>query len=490
MATNNNWQEDTKPVWTEPAQNYYRPPNLAQSTYTPGTYTPTEITDTPAYDIDYNDPKFQQVAEDKKTALDDNDALYDGMVSGADEFYDKQIQAAEDWKNTQSNLLDEQTDFAIEKIEQQKGQAKSDYLKEQSGSYADWQKQSAQHGVNAEQRAASGMQGTGYSESSQVSMYNTYQNRMAMARESFSRAKLNYDNAIHEAMLQNSSEKAKIAYEALQAQLELALEGFQYKNTLLLDKANKKLEIENMYYNRWQDVLTQMNTEIDRAENIRQFNANFNEQVKQFNATFTQQQAEFAEKIRQFDNEMARLLASDEADAKAKAEAIQVEKDKAEADHKMWVEEMQHKKDVLKNQQDEFNITHSSYFATGGPSSKNRTGSSSGKKTAPKTGGSVRITQNKSYEVDTPYYQGSLNKDAKKYGTFSNGYQPKGISGHGKLKNSGDTLTFKTQTRDGHKMTVTQTIWKAADGTRWYWEGRQNKYIKVGSGAGGGGRRF
>jgi hypothetical protein len=84
------------------------------------------------------------------------------------------------------------------------------------------------------------------------------------------------------------------------------------------------------------------------------------------------------------------------------------------------------------------------------------------------------------YAVNTAYYQGSKNADAAKYGTFSNGYQPKGISGHGTLsKVKGDSITLKTQTLSGQKQTVVQNVWKASDGTKWYWEGRQNKYIQI-----------
>lgn len=82
-----------------------------------------------------------------------------------------------------------------------------------------------------------------------------------------------------------------------------------------------------------------------------------------------------------------------------------------------------------------------------------------------------------SYAVNTAYYQGDLNNDANKYGTFSNGYQPKGISGHGSLKKTGDTVTFDTNTLSGQKQTVTQNVWVAEDGTKWYWDGRYNKYI-------------
>jgi hypothetical protein len=104
-------------------------------------------------------------------------------------------------------------------------------------------------------------------------MYNTYQNRVATARDSYNRAVLNYNNAIKDAQLQNNAALAEIAYNALQQQLELSLQGFQYKNQLILDQANKKIEIDNIYYNRYQDVLNQMNTENALKEDIRQFEA-------------------------------------------------------------------------------------------------------------------------------------------------------------------------------------------------------------------------
>lgn len=83
-----------------------------------------------------------------------------------------------------------------------------------------------------------------------------------------------------------------------------------------------------------------------------------------------------------------------------------------------------------------------------------------------------------SYEVNTAYYQGDLNSDANKYGTFSNGYQPKGISGHGTLSKTGEQIKLNTTTLGGQQQTVIQNIWKAEDGTKWYWDGRYNKYLK------------
>lgn len=252
------------------------------------------------YDINYNDKRFTEVETDKKAALNEVDVTYGNMINQADKYYEKQIDAVKDYADEQTALQNQQTDFAIDKIEQQKEQAKSDYTKEQSGAYVDWQKQSNQYGANAEKEASAGLAGSGYSESAQVSMYNTYQNRIAAARESYTRAVLDYDNAIKEARLQNSTVLAEIAYNALQQQLELSLQGFQYKNTLVLEKANKKFEVENSYYARYQDVLKQINTENALAEEVRQFNISkqleerkLAEQMRQFNMSHALDEAQF-----------------------------------------------------------------------------------------------------------------------------------------------------------------------------------------------------
>ena len=82
--------------------------------------------------------------------------------------------------------------------------------------------------------------------------------------------------------MQNNSALAEIAYQALQQQLELSLQGFQYKNQLLLEQANKKTELEQIYHERWKDVLDQMNTENALAEEIRQYNESMAFEREQF----------------------------------------------------------------------------------------------------------------------------------------------------------------------------------------------------------------
>ena len=80
----------------------------------------------------------------------------------------------------------------------------------------------------------------------------------------------------------------------------------------------------------------------------------------------------------------------------------------------------------------------------------------------------------------------AVNKDVAKYGAFagtkdSNGvaYQPKGISGYGTVSKTSQKVFVDTKTKSGTKKTVIQNVWKTKDGTKWYWEGRENKYKKL-----------
>lgn len=265
-----------------------------------------------AYEINYNDKRFQQVNTEKQNAINEVDKTYGEMIGNSDKYYQAQIDASKQWVDKQTEIQNQQTDFAIQKIEQQKEQAQKDYTKEQSGAYVDWQKQSNQYGANAEQRAQQGLENSGYSESSQVAMYTAYQNRVATARVSFQQIVTDYNNKMTEARLQNSSALAEIAYKSQQEQLELALQGFQYKNQLVLEKANKKTEVENNYYKRYQDVLAQINQENALAEQIRQFNEDkalkekqLAEEQRQYNQTLALQKAQLEEEKRQYNETLA-----------------------------------------------------------------------------------------------------------------------------------------------------------------------------------------
>lgn len=388
------------------------------------------------YDINYNDERFKQVESGKQQALTDVENTYSGMISEADKYYQAQIDASKEWANTQQQLQQDNTDFAIEQIEQQKAQSQKDYTKEQAGAYTDWQKQSNAYGVNAEQMAQSGLANTGYSESSQVSMYNTYQNRVATARESYNLAVMNYNNSIKDAQLQNNSKLAEIAYTALQQQLELSLQGFQYKNQLIAEQANKKMEVDNTYYSRYQDVLAQMNQENAMAEEIRQYNESMKEDTRQFNESMKLQKEQFTEEkrqfersyalevkqidenIRQFNEEMARLKKKDAEEYALEIQRLEMQKkemerikQQAEREHALKLKQLnqeyaQWEKEYNLNQQklaEEKRQFDASLKASQSKSSSSSGSSSSSINKASSGSASAKIPTVKTYEEASAY---------------------------------------------------------------------------------------
>lgn len=454
--------------------------------------------------VDYNDERFKQVETDKQNALTENSSVYDEMISQTDSYYDKQIEETRNWAEKQQQLQQEQTDFAIEQIEQQKAQSEKEYKAEQSASYVDYQKQSNKFGVEAEQMAANGLANTGFSESSKVSMYNAYQNRVATARNSYNQIVMNYNNGIKEAQLQNSSALAEIAYNAMVKELEISLEGFQYKNQLLEQQANKKLEIDNMYYGRYQDVLNQINQENAFAEEIRQYNENlqmqkeqfteeirqynesmqlekdkfteeqrqynqslqmqkeqlaeeirqynesmqlqkqkFEEEIRQFEQSYVLQSKQFTEEIRQFDEEMARLKKKDAEEYALEIQHLEMQKAQAEEAKRQWEIEYQLKKDQLEEEKRQFD---------------------------------KQLEQEQSqYEEQLEAIINkldSINKETSaSASSSSNTAAPTSINGYGKL-----TRTSETYYVDG----IDVPIYTTSDGTWWWWDWKNEKWSNLG----------
>ena len=394
--------------------------------------------------VDYDDERFGKVESDKQQAMTELEQTYGGMISESDRYYQAQIDASREWAEKQQKLQQERTDFAIEQINQQKDQAQKDYVKEQSGAYVDWQKNSDAYGAQAEQIAGAGLKNTGFSESSQVAMYTAYQNRLAVARDAHARAVLNYDNAIKDAQLQNNSALAEIAYQALQQELELSLAGFQYKNTLVLEQANKKVELDNTYYNRYMDVLNQINYENEQAEQIRQYEQSFAEQVRQYQQSFAEDQRQFDlnyqldvqeleqqkkalaeeirqfnqsynlqvkeynEGVRQFNEEIARLKAKDAQEHKLEIQRLEQQKKALQQEQKQWEAEQKLKQQQLAEEQRQYNQTlafqkqqAAKTSSSGGSATvKKSSGGSSGSSTV-KSGSGSKNTSTTSFDNDS-----------------------------------------------------------------------------------------
>lgn len=253
------------------------------------------------YSVNYDDQRFQDVKTEQTQKETELNNTYDNILSNSDKYYQDQIDATKDYADKQSELQQAQTDFAIEQIEQQKDQTQKDYTKEQKASYADYMKQTKS---NAQNMANSGLSNTGYSESSIVSMYNQYQNRVGSAKESLNQAILNYNNSIQQAILANNEKLAEIAYNALQTQNQLNQQSFEYKNSIILQKEQALQNLNDTYYARYQDVLAQINNEIDLQMALDQIDREYEQWLQEFNAQNEQWWANFNAEQEQWNAQM------------------------------------------------------------------------------------------------------------------------------------------------------------------------------------------
>ena len=222
--------------------------------------------------VNYDDDRFQQVENEKQEQLNQYNQTYDNLMAEREDLTNQQQGLVDQWQQTQNENLDKQFQFQQDLINQQKAEKEKAYEKEAKSAYTDYQKEIDRYGVSREQQVANGLNNSGYSESSNVSMYNTYQSRLTTAKDNMDKAYLEFDNAIREAQLTNDVTKAENALTALQQKLQISLEGFNYKDTATQNKLNWQQQINSDYYNRYQNVLDQINYENEQAEAIRQYN--------------------------------------------------------------------------------------------------------------------------------------------------------------------------------------------------------------------------
>lgn len=244
------------------------------------------------YTVNYEDEKLVNIQKEQTQKENQLNNTYNNILENSDNYYNNQINATKEYEQKQTELQKAQTDFAIQQIEQQKEQAQKDYTKEQKASYVDYMKQTKS---NTQNMANSGLSNTGYSESSIVSMYNQYQSRVGTAKESLNQTIQNYNQGIQQAILSNNEILAEIAFNSLQTQNQLNQQAFEYKNSILLQKESALQEINDIYYSRYQDRISQINSEIELQMALDQIDREYEQWLVEYNAQNERWWAEYNE---------------------------------------------------------------------------------------------------------------------------------------------------------------------------------------------------
>lgn len=363
--------------------------------------------------------RYQKLANERAAAIDQSNKTYDDLLNKNTEYSQGVRNYLDNYQNTQNDIYDKQTAFQVDLQNQNKERAEREYQKEAQASKNAYYDFINPYGVQAEIQAQNGLRNDGYSETVKSQAWTTQQNRTAQARAKMQDAKLQFDNAIKEAYLNNDTLKAELALKILEQEQQEALRSFNYVSDTQQNRLSNNQNLDSDYNNRYNTLYSQIQEEKARQEAIRQW-----------------------EKEMAFKEEQARIA------------------------------QQQWEKEYALSQ-----ATANARYGSGGSG-----GSGGGYGSLSDGGGS---SLNDSGKTVNPY-TGTRSKDADTFGTFSNGYQPKGINGYGAVSKTGDTYTFETVNPDGTPMTAKQNIWKTPDGTKWYWDGRYNQYIKFNTGSGKG----
>lgn len=162
------------------------------------------------------------------------------------------LNQSEQIQNDQINANTQQT---LAEIERQRDYAQQDFNKEARGAYQDYQKLVNPYGVQAENIFSNGLGNSGYSETSKLNAYNTYQNRYATARESTDRLMEDFNNQMTEAQLEGNREKAQVALNKLQTQMSNLWQQMNFDSDLAGKKVNYNQWLDEFNYQKQQDEI-------------------------------------------------------------------------------------------------------------------------------------------------------------------------------------------------------------------------------------------
>ena len=348
------------------------------------------------------DERYKQLQNEKQTALNEANQTYDTLLKENTALSNNVNDYLNQYQTTQSGIYDSQLQREQEKADLGKKKAEEEFNKEAIASKNAYYDFANPYGVQRELQVQQGLGNSGYSETVKSQAWTAQQNRTAQARATMNQAKLQFDEDMKDARLNNDVLKAQLALDTLKMKQDETLRNFNYKSDIMQTRLANTQNLSSDYNNRYNTIWNQINTEKQQAEEARQFNERM---------------------------------------------AYQKERDK-----------------VADNQWErEFNLAKQSKSSGGSSGGYYGTSADNG-----------FLLDNSGQTVNP--YTGTRSKDADEFGTFSNGYQPKGISGYGELSKTGDTITFNTVKPDGTPMVSTQAIWKTPNGELWYWDGRDNQY--------------
>lgn len=233
--------------------------------------------------------RYSALEQEKQNALNNSNKTYEDLLNQNQQYSSSVNDYLNKYQTTQNEIYDKQTQFQVDLQNQNKEKAEKEYQQEAIASKNAYYDFVNPYGVQAEIQAQNGLNRAGYSETAKSQAWTTQQNRTAQAKASMNEAKLQFDNAIKEAYLNNDVNKANLALQILQQQQDEALRNFNYISDTKQNQLSTSLNLDSEYNNRYNTLYSQIQQEKATQEAIRQWEAEMAEQQRQYNESLAYQ---------------------------------------------------------------------------------------------------------------------------------------------------------------------------------------------------------
>ena len=154
----------------------------------------------------------------------------------------------------QEEIVNKQTQMNVDELERNKAEVDEEAKKTNQGLYTEYKKASNPYGANAEQLYSRGLGNSGYAETTQTNLYNTYQKNVTNTINNAQKLKSDFDFQISQARQNGDITLAQNALQIYMQKMELLTQEYELRNNR-----------EQYLYQKEQDALAQSNWEKEYA---------------------------------------------------------------------------------------------------------------------------------------------------------------------------------------------------------------------------------
>lgn len=154
----------------------------------------------------------------------------------------------------QEEIVNKQTQMNVDELEKNKAEIDEQAKKTNQGLYTEYKKASNPYGVNAEATYARGLGNSGYAETTQTNLYNTYQKNVTNTINNAQKLKSDFDFQISQARQNGDITLAQNALQIYMQKMQLLTEEYELRNNR-----------EQYLYQKEQNALQQSNWEKEYA---------------------------------------------------------------------------------------------------------------------------------------------------------------------------------------------------------------------------------